>query len=76
MALRSAQRRRISLDMPLCSALLRFAMQHPLIETAVMGATSVEQLGQNLSLVDLPPLDRDVLNRIDAIHLEFPNPAP
>ena len=41
-----------------------------------MGATRVEQLRQNLSLLDLPPLDRDLLNPIDAIYLEYPNPAP
>ena len=75
MALRSVQRRRISLDI-FCSSRRRFVMQHPLVETAVMGATRVEQLRQNLSLMDLPPLDRDLLNRIDAIHLEYPNPAP
>ncbi len=54
---------------------LAYAYSRPFVTSVIIGATSMEQLAQNIAATDLR-LDSDVLNEIEAIHRSFPNPAP
>ncbi len=74
---------------PACQAYVELATRHGLspatmalafvrgrwfVASTIVGATSLDQLGKNIGVVDveLPP---NVLEEIDAIHLRYPNPA-
>ncbi|WP_374438872.1 NADP(H)-dependent aldo-keto reductase [Pseudomonas panipatensis] len=54
---------------------LAFVIGKPFVASALSGATSLEQLRENLDSVDLR-LSDEVLAAIDAIHARLPNPAP
>jgi aryl-alcohol dehydrogenase-like predicted oxidoreductase len=41
----------------------------------ILGATSLEQLKENLDSMELQ-LSAEVLERIEAVHQRYPNPAP
>lgn len=45
------------------------------VASTIIGATSLPQLQENIASLDLP-LSQEVLARIEAIHLLWPNPAP
>lgn len=54
----------------------RFVLSHPLVASAVVGATSTQQLTELLDIADEPPLPDGAMDAIDAIHQLYPNPCP
>ncbi|CAD5108399.1 NADP(H)-dependent aldo-keto reductase [Zestomonas carbonaria] len=54
---------------------LAFVASRPFVASALSGATSLEQLRENLASVDLE-LGEEVLADIEAVHARLPNPAP
>lgn len=54
---------------------LAFVNQQPFVASNIIGATTREQLLENLSSVEIS-LSEELLNGIDAIHERCPNPAP
>ncbi|WP_017937198.1 NADP(H)-dependent aldo-keto reductase [Zestomonas thermotolerans] len=54
---------------------LAFVTAQPFVTSNIIGATSLEQLDSNLASLDLE-LSAEVLEGIEAIHREQPNPAP
>lgn len=55
---------------------LRFVLSHPLVVSAVTGATSLAQLDELLEAAAQPALEPDLRAAIDAVHQHFPNPCP
>lgn len=58
------------------SLALRFVLAHPLVASAVIGATSSEQLAELIAAARAPPLEEELLEAVDAIHRRYPSPAP
>ncbi|MGB7393551.1 MAG: NADP(H)-dependent aldo-keto reductase [Pricia sp.] len=54
---------------------LAFVTSRPFVTSNIIGATSMEQLKQNISSIDLN-LSEEVLKGIEEIHDAIPNPAP
>lgn len=54
---------------------LAYVNQQPFLTSNIIGATSLEQLKENLSSVDVR-LSDEVIAQIDAIHAHHPNPCP
>lgn len=54
---------------------LAFVHSRPFLTATIIGATSMKQLRENISSIDVD-LKPEVLEAIDAIHEEIPNPAP
>ncbi len=54
---------------------LAYVNSRQFLTSNIIGATSMEQLRENISSVNLH-LDDDVLREIEAIHRKYPNPAP
>ncbi len=54
---------------------LAFVRSRWFVTSTIIGATTMEQLKENLSSVELK-LDKDILAEIDAIHARYPNPTP
>eukprot|EP00238_Polyblepharides_amylifera_P001683 CAMPEP_0196572480 /NCGR_PEP_ID=MMETSP1081-20130531/2533_1 /TAXON_ID=36882 /ORGANISM="Pyramimonas amylifera, Strain CCMP720" /LENGTH=361 /DNA_ID=CAMNT_0041889823 /DNA_START=130 /DNA_END=1215 /DNA_ORIENTATION=- len=54
----------------------QFVLRNPLLGSAVIGATSLEQLEQILGAAASKPLDDAVVVDIDDVHEHFPNPTP
>jgi len=54
---------------------LAFVNQQPFVTSNIIGATTMAQLKENISSVDVV-LSEEVLNEIEAIHTVIPNPAP
>ncbi len=54
---------------------LAFVRQQWFVTSAISGATTLDQLKENLSSVEVT-LSREVLAEIDAVHTRYPNPAP
>jgi N-acetyltransferase 10 len=54
----------------------RFALSHPLVASAVVGATSAAQLEELVAAAASGPLADAVLEAIDGIHRKFPDPNP
>lgn len=54
---------------------LAFVLSRSFVTSVIIGATSMEQLESNIASVELD-LSRDVLEAIEAIHQQHPNPAP
>jgi len=62
-----------------CSAVLvlyRFVLSHPLVASAVMGATSTQQLQEQLEAARQGPLPEEALQQIAVIHQQYPSPTP
>ena len=51
-----------------------FVISRPFLTSCIVGATSIEQLEENLSSVDYK-IDKELLNEIDKIHQSDPNPC-
>ncbi len=54
---------------------LAFVNSRPFVTSNLIGATSLDQLKENIASVDVK-LPQDVLDEIDALHQMQPNPAP
>ncbi len=54
---------------------LAFVNQQPFLSSTIIGATSLEQLKENINTIKVT-LDENVLAEIEKIHNVFPNPAP
>ena len=54
---------------------LAFVNRQPFVTSNIIGATNLEQLDANLASLQLQ-LSEQVLEAIEAIHREQPNPAP
>lgn len=54
---------------------LAFVNTRPFLTSNIIGATTLEQLKENIESIDVD-LSDDVLDGIEAIHREIPNPAP
>jgi len=54
---------------------LAWVNQQPSVASNLIGATTLEQLKENIDSVDVT-LSADILKAIDAIHMQHPNPAP
>ena len=61
------------LGISLAALALAWSRQHVFVASTIVGATSVAQLNESLAARDLI-LDRDTLDRIDAIDADIPNP--
>ncbi len=58
------------------SLALRFVLSRPLVASAVVGATSCQQLQELFDATRQPPLEEELLAAVDAVHHRFPNPCP
>ncbi|RDY59586.1 aldo/keto reductase [Flagellimonas nanhaiensis] len=54
---------------------LAFVNTRPFLTSNIIGATTLEQLKENIESIDVD-LSDEVLDGIEAIHKEIPNPAP
>lgn len=54
---------------------LAFVNSRPFVTANIIGATTMEQLKENISSIDLE-LEEDILREIEAVHNRLPNPAP
>ena len=54
---------------------LAFVNTRPFVTSNIIGATTMEQLKENIESIDIN-LSDEVLDGIEAIHKEIPNPAP
>ncbi|GAB1856026.1 NADP(H)-dependent aldo-keto reductase [Flavobacteriaceae bacterium MHTCC 0001] len=54
---------------------LAFINQQPFVTANIIGATNLDQLKENIDSINLY-LDEDIINKINAVHHEVPNPAP
>ncbi|WP_353777223.1 aldo/keto reductase [Winogradskyella sp. 3972H.M.0a.05] len=62
-------------NMSLAQMALAFVTQQPFLTSNIIGATSLEQLEENIDSIEVN-LSREVLAAINAVHAEIPNPAP
>lgn len=63
------------LGMSLTTLSLAFVNQRPFVTSNIIGATTLEQLEENIKSINTT-LDENTLARIDEIHAKIPNPAP
>lgn len=54
---------------------LAFVNQRPFVTSNIIGATSLEQLQENIASSDMT-LPKDLFKEIEAIHERYPNPCP
>ena len=61
--------------MTLAQMSLAFVNQQPFVTSTIIGATKLEQLKENIDSINIVLTD-DILEQINAVHQEIPNPAP
>jgi len=54
---------------------LAFVNTRPFVTSNIIGATSVEQLAENIESINID-LSEEVLEDINKVHAVIPNPAP
>jgi len=54
---------------------LAFVTQQPFVTSNIIGATSIEQLKENINSIDIH-LSDEILDEINTVHSLMPNPAP
>jgi aryl-alcohol dehydrogenase (NADP+) len=54
---------------------IAFVRSRWFVTSTIIGATTLEQLKENIESVNVV-LDKEILDQIDAVHLQSPNPAP
>ncbi len=54
---------------------LAFVNQQPFVTSNIIGATSLEQLSENIDSIHIT-LSEEILSEINEVHTQFPNPAP
>ncbi|WP_047417092.1 aldo/keto reductase [Cellulophaga sp. Hel_I_12] len=62
-------------DLSLTQMALAFVNSRPFITSNIIGATNMHQLEENIASIDISLTD-EILNKIETIHNEIPNPAP
>ena len=62
-------------NMTLAQMSLAFVTDRPFMTSNIIGATSLEQLEENIDSIDIT-LSDDVMKAINDVHAEIPNPAP
>lgn len=62
-------------NLTLAQMALAFVNQQPFVTSNIIGATSIEQLKENIESITVE-LDREILSQINTIHSSIPNPAP
>lgn len=62
-------------NLSLAQMALAFVSQQPFVTSNIIGATNLTQLKENIGSIDIS-LNKDILNSIEEIHAEIPNPAP
>ena len=61
--------------MTLAQMALAFVTDRPFMTSNIIGATSLEQLNENIDSATIT-LSEEVLKAINEVHAELPNPAP
>jgi aryl-alcohol dehydrogenase-like predicted oxidoreductase len=54
---------------------IAYVNSRPFVTSSIIGATTMEQLKENIESIDVK-LDDETINEINLIHHNFPNPAP
>ncbi|WCO01443.1 aldo/keto reductase [Psychroserpens ponticola] len=62
-------------NMTLAQMSLAFVTDKPFMTSNIIGATSLEQLEENIDSIDIK-LSDNILKAINEVHAEIPNPAP
>lgn len=62
-------------NMTLAQMSLAFVTDRPFITSNIIGATSLEQLEENIDSININ-LSDEIMTAINAVHAELPNPAP
>lgn len=62
-------------NMTLAQMALAFVNDRPFMTSNIIGATNLEQLKENIDSINIT-LSEEVLEEIDGVHAEIPNPAP
>ena len=62
-------------NLSLAQMALAFVTQQPFVTSNIIGATSLEQLSENIDSIHVS-LNQDVIESINKIHAIIPNPAP
>ena len=62
-------------DLSLAQLSLAFVNQRPFVTGNIIGATTMDQLKENMSSINVS-LSKEILDEIDAIQNLQPNPAP
>lgn len=62
-------------NMTLAQMSLAFVTERPFITSNIIGATSLEQLEENIDSININ-LSDEIMTAINAVHAELPNPAP
>jgi len=62
-------------DMSLTHLALAFVNQQPFVTSNIIGATSIDQLKENIESIEVV-LSGEILDEINEIHNSIPNPAP
>ena len=62
-------------DLSLSHMALAFILQKKFVTAPIIGATSIEQLSENIESINIS-LSKEILKKIDAVHNQIPNPAP
>jgi len=61
--------------MTLAQMSLAFVCQQPFVTSCLIGATTMDQLRENIDAVEVQ-LSKDQLSEIEAVHNQYPDPAP
>ena len=62
-------------NMSLAQMSLAFVNERPFLTSNIIGATNLEQLEENIESINIS-LSDEVMNLINAVHAQIPNPAP
>ncbi len=62
-------------DLSLTQMALAFINRQPFLTSNIIGATTMQQLRENIESIQIKLTD-EILDEIEAVHLQIPNPAP
>ena len=62
-------------NISLCQMALAFVNSRPFVTSNIIGATTIEQLKENIESIDVN-LCEEIIDEINNIHDGIPNPAP
>ena len=62
-------------DITMAKLAQAFVNSRPFVTSNIIGATTMEQLKENIESVNIE-LSDEILNKIDVIHNNNPNPSP